>query len=55
MNRNGLSPACPTDRLHNLRRQAEANIFRHYLYFFDAAKAVLTQIIHNVLDEDLRS
>ena len=36
----GLSSPDPANRLHDLRRQAKANILRHHLYFFDAGKPV---------------
>ena len=38
--RNRLAPACTADGLDDLRRQTEANILRHNLYFFDAGIAV---------------
>jgi hypothetical protein len=37
-NRDRLCAACAADGLDDLRRQAEADIFRHHFYFFDAGK-----------------
>ena len=51
-NRNWLCAACAADCLDNLRREAEANVFRHNLNFFDAVKTVQLQIIDNIFDED---
>jgi len=38
--RYGLCNAGAADGLHNLRRQAEAHVFRHYFNFFDVVEAI---------------
>src|ERR1700729_25444 len=43
------------NRLHDLRRQAEAHIFRHYLDLIDIAIALGLQILDNVFHQYLRS
>ena len=39
MHGHGRGAVCAADGLHNFRRQAEAHIFRHDFYFFDAIEA----------------
>src|SRR5436305_4405786 len=50
-----LRTARSSDCLDDLGGEAEAHIFGHDLYFFDAIEAVLTQIIDYVFDQDLGS
>src|ERR1700761_3351616 len=53
-NGNRLAASRMTDRLPDLRRKPEPDIFRHPFYFFDAGKTVLMQVIHHVFHQNLR-
>jgi hypothetical protein len=50
----GMVATGAANGLNNLRREAEADILRHHLNFFDAREAVLPQVIDDALDENLR-
>src|SRR5579862_5596826 len=43
------------DRFHNLRRQAEAHVFRHDFQFLHVGETLLAQITHGFFDQMLRS
>src|SRR5579862_803477 len=46
------SAAGASDGLHDFRWETEANILGHHLYLFDAGKAILAEVVHDVLDEN---
>src|SRR5579863_1033868 len=50
---NRLSAPRAPDGLNDFGWQAKTHVLRHNFNFFDAREAVLAQIIHHVLDQDL--
>ena len=42
------------EQAQDLRRQPETHVFGHDLYFFDVREAVQSQVVHHVLDQNLR-